>query len=472
MLKTGTKKPVLGTGFTVLLLFVCCCLVESRYQPTWESLDTRPLPSWYDEAKIGVFMHWGPYSVPGVASEWFWFQWKRNDPNNAGDQSVVQYMNKYYPPDFKYQEFGSQLRAEFFNATEWADIVASSGAKYYVLTSKHHDGFSNWPSSRNFGWNSRDIGPKRDVIGELADAFRADGRVEFGLYHSLFEWFNPLYLQVETFSLFYLDWTYRIIIMFSGNYKPQVLWSDGEWEALDTYWRSKEFLAWLYNDSPVKDTVVANDRWGRDILCKHGDFYTCTDRYNPGVLQKHKWENAMTIDRKSWGYRRNMNLEDILTMEELTETLAMTISCGGNLLMNVGPNSQGSIDTIFQERLRQMGDWLKVNGEAVYSSIPWTVQNDTINSKVWYTIRVDKQSGTLVYGILLDWPLDRQVELGSPEPTANTKISILGSNTTISWKAKEGGGLSLELPPRDEISSNWAWVIRLEELGNAGNNVW
>ena len=113
---------------------------------------------------------------------------------------IVDFMNKFYPPDFRYQQFGSQLSAHFFNATHWAELVAESGAKYFVLTSKHHDGFSNWPSTRNFGWNSGDIGQKRDVVGALAEAFRKELRVKFGLYHSLYEWFNPLYLKVNKSS--------------------------------------------------------------------------------------------------------------------------------------------------------------------------------------------------------------------------------------------------------------------------------
>lgn len=110
-----------------------------------------------------------------------------------------------------------------------------------------------------------------------------------------------------------------------------MIWSDGEWEAPDTYWGSKEFLAWLYNDSPVKDTVVSNDRWGTNTLCKHGGFYTCQDRYNPGVLQPHKWENCFTIDGRSWGFRRNAPLSDYLTINKLLEQLVQTVSCGGSL---------------------------------------------------------------------------------------------------------------------------------------------
>jgi len=133
-----------------------------------------------------------------------------------------------------------------------------------------------------------------------------------------------------------------------NKYKPEVIWSDGEWEAPAVYWKSKEFLTWLYNESPVKDTVVTNDRWGMSTLCKHGDFYTCTDRFNPGiydflckislsnyllfidncagVLQKHKWENAMTIDRKSWGHRTDAKIEDFLSSKELIKGFSFIIN--------------------------------------------------------------------------------------------------------------------------------------------------
>merc|ERR1719319_185347 len=119
----------------------------------------------------------------------------------------------------------------------------------------------------------------------------------------------------------------------------------------------------------------------------------------------------MTVDRESWGHRRNMVLDDILSMEELTQTLAKTVSCGGNLLMNVGPSKEGTIDPIFEERMRQMGGWLGVNGEAIYSSKPWTTQNDTYNGNVWYTVREN-----VVYGIMLEWPASHILQLAAPIP--------------------------------------------------------
>ena len=110
-----------------------------------------------------------------------------------------------------------------------------------------------------------------------------------------------------------------------NRYNPEVIWSDGEWEAYDNYWNSTEFIAWLYNESPVKDTIVVNDRWGIGDLCHHGDVYTCADNYNPKTLLAHKWENCMPLDRNSWGYRRNMNLSDVLTTQEVINSLVETV---------------------------------------------------------------------------------------------------------------------------------------------------
>src|SRR5690349_3272677 len=117
--------------------------------------------------------------------------------------------------------------------------------------------------------------------------------------------------------------------------------------------------------------------------CKHGGYYSCADRYNPQTLQPHKWENAMTIDRNAWTYRREAQLQDFLTPHELVSTVVQTVSCGGNILINAGPTHDGLIKPIFEERLTQLGSWLEVNGEAIYGTKPWTHQNDTITPHIW-----------------------------------------------------------------------------------------
>lgn len=160
--------------------------------------------------------------------------------------------------------------------------------RYVIITSKHHDGFALFPSKRSFSWNSYDVGPKQDLVGQLSVAIRKNG-LKFGVYHSLYEWFNPIYNEDKknnfTTSYYVPTKLWPDLKQLIDNYKPSVLWSDGDWEAYDTYWKSTEFLAWLYNESPVRDEIVVNDRWGKGISCHHGDFYNCEDRYNPGKFK-------------------------------------------------------------------------------------------------------------------------------------------------------------------------------------------
>ncbi|KAJ8318678.1 hypothetical protein KUTeg_003769 [Tegillarca granosa] len=336
--------------FTLLFCIFCTSFVLcTKYEPNWASLDSRPLPSWYDDRKIGIFIHW----------------------------------------------------------------VLTIGQIFSM-----HQG-----------------------LGELANSIRKKTNIHFGekALPELYELVN--------------------------KYKPDIVWSDGDWETTDVYWNATQFLAWLYNESPVKDTVAVNDRWGSNIRCKHGGFLNCNDKYNPGVLQKRKWENAMTLDKYSWGYRRNARLTDYLTMNDLLDTLAKTISCGGNLLVNIGPSSDGTIAPIFEERLRQLGQWLGVNGEAIYGSKPWSHQNDTITPNVWYTMQ---KATNAVYAIVLDWPKGNILSLGAPVYSSKTVVMMLGYQGNIPAKPGSKGGITLNIAPvpADKIPCKWAWVFKFVGLKN------
>ncbi|XP_022909834.2 alpha-L-fucosidase-like [Onthophagus taurus] len=434
--------------------------IERTYEPTWESLDTRPLPEWYDKAKVGIFVHWGVYSVPSFGSEWFWINWKGRNISK-----YEEFMEKNYPPGFQYQEFARDFTAEFYEPEEWAKLFKESGAKYVVLTSKHHEGYTLWPSKQSFSWNSMDVGPHRDLLGELSKAVKSEG-LHFGIYHSLMEWFNPRYLSDKETGFLTSEYVENKVLPelkeVITTYEPDIVWSDGEWEAQYTYWKSTDFLAWLYNESPVKENVVANDRWGSEILCKHGDFYTCADRFNPGVLQTHKWENCMTIDRYSWGYRRNANFEDYMTAYELIKTMVETVSCGGNILINVGPTKEGTIIPVFQERLMQLGAWLKVNGEAIYDSVPWKKQNDTLH-QTWYT---SNDMGDTVYAISLIWPTGNVIQLASADElfaNSTTTVQLLGNNGNLAW-TKTVDAVSIVLPDKSSVKVEYAWVLKISNF--------
>lgn len=422
-------------------------LAEQRYKPNWKSIDSRPLPSWYDEAKIGIFLHWGVFSVPSYVDEWFWDWWLVKK-----DERIVKFMERNYPPNFTYPEFASHFTAELFDANQWAKMFVRSGARYVVLTTKHHEGFTLWPSKYSSYWNAMNIGPRRDLVSEVATAVRTHG-LRFGVYHSWFEWFNPLYISDKATGFKQNEYVRNKarpeLEELITTYKPDLLWSDGDGEVEDYYWNSTDFLAWLYNDSPVRSFIVTNDRYGNNTACRHGGFFSCQDRYSPGVLQPRKWENAMTIDKQSWGYRREAQLADYLSIEELLQTLVTTIACGGNLLINVGPTKDGTIDPIFEERLLQLGDWLDVNGAAIYGSNPWpTCQSDTLSPKVWYTQpREDKNNNKTVYGFVLDYPNKGQIYFSCIKASKLQSVQLLGlPHEQLEFFSMLGDGTLLMLP--------------------------
>lgn len=224
---------------------------EPRYEPTWSSIDARPTPEWWTDAKFGIFIHWGVYSVPAFASkgeyaEWYWERIGRpGNPDPASRDAQIRretraFHERHYGRDFPYESFAPRFRAELFDASRWADVFARSGAKYVVLVSKHHDGFALWPSAEadaSWGrpWNAVSEGPKRDLVGELAAAVRDRG-LEMGFYFSLYEWFNPLwladrgkYVEQHMFPQF-KDLVTR--------YSPSIIFSDGEWDMPSGEWRA------------------------------------------------------------------------------------------------------------------------------------------------------------------------------------------------------------------------------------------
>ncbi|XP_044728938.1 putative alpha-L-fucosidase [Chrysoperla carnea] len=449
----------------IYLLIPKSLVFNKRYEPDWDSLDTRPIPKWYDQAKIGIFIHWGVFSVPSFGNEWFWYFWK-----NENASSYIEFMSRNYPPDFTYQNFAADFTGEFFNPKEWVKLFVDSGAKYVVLTSKHHEGYTLWPSSHTFGWNSRDIGPGKDLVGELATAVRAESNIKFGLYYSMKEWYHPLYLEDKSndfqTNYFVYNKTLPELREITEKYLPDVIWSDGVIEATEEYWKGPDFLAWLYNDSPVKDTVVVNDRWSISARCKHGDFITCVDNYKPGELQKKKWESAITTDKTlAFGYRRESLATDYRSIKEILQILIETISLGGNLLINVGPTKEGTIIPILQERLQNIGKWLNINGEAIYNSSIWIKQNDTINGDVWYTTRTDLDDKP-VYAMFCEWPDDIENKLLISYTdelfTKHTRITLLGyENVTLKWKNKNGTAVEIILPANALRSLEWCWVLKL-----------
>lgn len=420
------------------------------YEANWESIDSRPNPAWFSDAKFGIFIHWGVYSVPAWGpkerySEWYW-----HDMQNK-DGETWKFHEQTYGADTQYQDFAPLFKAEMFDPAHWADIFKRSGAKYVVLTSKHHEGFCLWPSQESWNWNSVDIGPHRDLAGDLTDAVKAAG-LKMGFYYSLYEWFNPLYRSdVNRYVEEHMLPQFKDLVL---RYEPSIVWPDGEWEHPSETWRSTEFLAWLFNESPVKDDVVVNDRWGKDCRSKHGGFYT-TEYGSYGDVEgtQKDWEECRGIG-KSFGFNRNETIDDYASPESLIKLLAETVAHGGNLLLDIGPTADGRIPVIMEQRLLQMGAWLDVNGEAIYGTNPWRVANEGEN--VFYT-----RAGDAVYAIHMGWPGDT-LTLNSVKPAGSVTASLLGVDGALEVKA-QGDGVVVTLPALslNEAPCEYAYVIKL-----------
>ncbi|KAI6192329.1 Alpha-L-fucosidase [Aphelenchoides bicaudatus] len=474
--------PLLIHSTTMLLNFVVIalllwCGVESRYTPDWKSLDSRINPVWYDKSKFGIFVHWGVYSVIGKG-EWLWNHWKGPTPF----KDTVDYMAKHYANGTTYQEFAHQFTADEFDPDQFAEIVQASGAKYFVLTSKHHEGYTLYPSKTAFSWNSVDVGPHRDLVKELATSIRKRN-IHYGLYFSQYEWFHPLYMlddKNKNTTFFPEQVSLPQMREIVDMYNPDIIWSDGDWDQEDTYWQSTQFIAWLFNDSPVKDTIVVNDRWGRSIMGKHGSFLTGQDNWMPGKLVLRKWENCMTTDKNSWGYRRDLTSDSVYSLQELISSFIKTIAWGGNFLLNVGPNRLGRIPAIMEERLRDIGKFLNAYGEGIYETKPWIYQNET--DQIWYTSKLRDDSGlpsdriynpqteknTIIYAYVLYWEENGWVYLGNIKPTARTTVKLLGTNKTCGIRLRDP--FIVQLPPFQQLPFRDVAALKIEYAADSNRD--
>jgi len=472
-----------------VFLTTLACVAQTRYEPKWESLDKRPTPEWFLDAKFGIFIHWGVYSVPAWGApkqyaEWYWNRMADKKPNNVW----WQFHKKNFGENFDYQDFAPRFTCELFNADQWADIFARSGAKYIVPTSKHHEGFCLWPNaeaSKTWGrpWNAVEIGPKRDLMAEMKAAVEKRG-VKFGFYYSLYEWFNPLWKSdKKRYVDEHMTPQFKDIVT---RYSPYLIFSDGEWDMQSKDWRSEELLAWLFNESPCKDYVVVNDRWGKDCRHKHGGYYTT--EYAAGMKDaSHPWEESRGM-AYSYGYNRAETIDDYKTGREFIMVLCDLVSRGGNFLLDIGPNADGTIPVIMQQRLLEIGDWLKVNGEAIYGTryagraCQWTAgkrpgqqfgefmvkynlmeqigqapKGEMAVKQAFFT----KKPGAL-YAITPGWP-GAKLMLRNIKVPARSAVTLLGHEGQLTRKIR-GTTLEIEVPALTADQHAYAFKITNAEL--------
>lgn len=459
------KQKIKKVFLSVFLGSLMPLFAFAQYKPEWNSLDKRPIPEWWTEAKFGIFIHWGLYSVPAYAPikevEGVYEKYAEHYYNRllTGNKLFVDFHRKHYGANFTYADFAPMFKAEYFNPAEWAELFKEAGAKYVVLTSKHHDGFCLWPSSQTPQWNSVAMGPHVDIIDTLSRSVR-DAGLHFGLYYSLLEWANPLYSK-QTMDQWVNTHMVPQLKELVNNYKPEIIFADGEWDYDSKTFQSEKFLAWLFNESPVKKTIVVNDRWGKETRSKHGDYYTTEydlvhDNSGIGDKADHPWEESRGIGT-SYGYNRFETTDNYMSSKALIRMLVDKVSNGGNFLLNVGPDATGMIPVVMQERLLDIGKWLKINGESIYGSKAWAKRKEVKDKNIFFTCK----DGAL-YVIATQWP---EKPIVVPGIRKAGKVEMLGYKGTIKATLK-GGKLTIDKPSLavNELPSEYAWVFKVSDF--------
>jgi len=469
------------------------------FRADWESLQQYQEPQWYQDAKFGIFIHWGVYSVPAFANEWY--------PRNMYQQGSPEFKHHvatYGPQNkFGYKDFIPMFKAEHFDPRAWARLFREAGAKYVMPVGEHHDGFAMYQSNLT-DWCAGKMGPNRDVLGELASAIRAEGLHFATSSHRIeHDWFfdggrtfdsdvnDPKYaafygpahrrmLKPGYDDRLIEDWTYVSSAFMDDwlarsaeiveKYHPDLIFFDwwvGQPSVRDHLSR---FAAYYYNQGAKRGT-------GAIINYKHDAFQENSaildiERGQLTDIRPLHWQTDTSLSNGSWGYIEH---DTYKTPESIIHQLADVVSKNGNLLLNLGPRSDGTIPEQAQQVLREAGAWLKVNGEAIYGTRPWKVYGEGPTQVVGgYFHDTDTKpytsedfrfttKGPVLYAIELGWPANGKVtihSLGSGVLGAGKQIqeaTLLGSDAKLEWQ-QQADGLHIQLP--QQAPGKYAYVYR------------
>jgi alpha-L-fucosidase len=472
--------------FWTFFLSIAMChqtKAQERYQANWESLKQYKTPDWYRDAKFGIFIHWGVYSVPAFGSEWY--------PRlmyQKGTKEFKHHIETYGPQNkFGYKDFIPMFKAEKFNPQQWVALFKKAGAKYVVPVAEHHDGFAMYKTALS-KWNAYDMGPKRDVIGELAAEVRKQGLI-FGLSsHRIEHWFfmnggrrfesdvldpkyedfyGPAREENETPSPEFMnDWLLRNTELVN-NYHPQLFWFDWwiEQPAMDPY--RKSFASFYYNKGL---------EWNKGVVLNYknnaypdGTAVLDIERGKLSGIRKLPWQTDDAIGNKSWGYTTDNTFKNA---QYVITNLIDIVSKNGNLLLNIGPRSDGTITDEETATLLGTGKWLDVNGEAIYGTRPWKLFGEGPTESASGSFADQKKpftakdirfttKGDVLYAIALGLPLTNTVIKSLGTKTGNgtiESIDLAGSNEKLSWSQKAD---ALIIKPSKNYPSENAVVYKI-----------
>ncbi|WP_298487877.1 alpha-L-fucosidase [uncultured Maribacter sp.] len=512
-------KKIEGKITTTLLFFLLLSLINSCkeksrekkektaveiYKPNWKSIKKNYKdPEWFNNQKFGIFIHWGAYSVPAYSSEWYPRQMymdtatfsaqlkhEKNGPNKVYTHHIENWGN---PKKFGYKNFIPLFKGEKFNPDEWIDLFKKAGAKYVVPVADHHDGFAMYKSNTT-RWNALNMGPKRDILGELFKAGRSKGMIMGASSHYAFNWsfynkkdhfdttdpeYADLYspkgkdLNEPVSKEFKEKWWNRTKDLID-NYQPDIFWLDFYVDIPDFKEYRPKLAAYYYNKGIEwgKEVVLQDKNFSHEAFPEGTVIYDLERGKLPGI-RKLPWQTDTSIGKNSWSYVADWESK---SANELIDDLVDIVSKNGNLLLNVGPKSDGTIPEDQQEVLLKMGSWLNVNGDAIYNTKYWKTfgegptevakghHSEANNGKMTANDIRFTTKGNILYAIIMDWPINSIVNIRSLGKDSEygifniKRISLLGSTKTIQWNQKEK---ALEVSfPKDKVG-DFAHVLEI-----------
>ncbi len=471
---------------------------QGPFRPDWESLEKYQVPDWYKDAKFGIFIHWGVYSVPAFGSEWYPREMYHQD-----SEVYKHHIATYGPQDkFGYKDFIPMFKAEHFDPAAWARLFKESGAKYVVPVAEHHDGFAMYDSGLS-DWTAAKMGPKRDVIGELAQAVRAAG-LHFGASSHRVE--HNFFLGVgRTFSSDINDSQYAAFYgpahAWLANKRGTPVsndftyvssaWAD-DWlarssEIVEKYHPDIMYFDWWIGQPSIRPDLTRFAAFYYNASLKYGD-HVGVINYKDWALEEHSavldlergqlgeirplyWQTDTSVSNKSWG---NIKDDTFKSPQFVVHQLVDIVSKNGNLLLNIGPKSDGTIPDEVQQVLRDVGSWLAVNSDAIYGTRPWKTYgegptqvaagsfHDTDTAS--YTAEDFRftTKGNTLYAIELGWPSTGEAVIHSLGAAVGSQkiesVVLLGSDAKIQ-SHQEADGLHLQLPA--QAPGKFAYVFRV-----------
>lgn len=505
----GITKQIIILG-SILVLMSCktenkkeaepAPVTVKKYEPNWESIKANYKdPAWFNNQKFGIFIHWGAYSVPAFGSEWYprqmymdtaTFSAQLKLGKKGPNDTYLHHKKKWGDQkEFGYKDFIPMFKAEKFNAKDWIDLFKKSGAKYVIPVADHHDGFAMYKSNTT-RWNAFDMGPKRDVLGELFKEGRQQGLIMGASSHYAFNWsfynkkdkfdttdpeFSDLYstkgknLEEPVSAEFKQKWWDRTVDLID-NYQPDILWFDFYLDTPDFADLRPKLAAYYYNKGLEwgKEVVINDKNFDHEAFPEGTVIYDLERGKLPGI-RKLPWQTDTSIGKNSWSYVTDW---DSKTANQLIDDLVDIVSKNGNLLLNVGPKADGTIPDDQKEILLQIGDWLAINGEAIYDTKYWRTfgEGPTEVKKGHHSegqnkdftgqdIRFTQKDGKL-YAIMMAWPEGDNVVIKSI--TSNDEkikeIRMLGSTEKIVWK-QDKSGLTVTMPK--DKPGDFAYTLEL-----------